>query len=158
VILEPAAEDGYWKSIVSAFVHSGTGEGMRETSTDPLIGWSCAFPATPTQIRSAREFLAGLLDGHPAADDAILCLSELATNAALHSRSREPGGSFQVRVERDGGHVRVEVTDQGGPWQRQASGDDQHGRGLLVVARLAQIWGRTGNKNTGWTAWFEIEG
>jgi anti-sigma regulatory factor (Ser/Thr protein kinase) len=157
VILEPAAEDGYWKSIVSAFVHSGTGEGMRETSTAPLIGWSRAFPATPTQIRRVREFLAGLLDDHPAADDAILCLSELATNATLHSRSREPGGSFQVSVERHGRHVRVEVTDQGGPWQQQPSGDDQNGRGLLVVARLAQNWGRTGDEHTGWTIWFEIE-
>lgn len=120
VILERAAEDGYWKSIVPAFVHSGMGEGMRETSTVPLIGWSRTFPATPTEIRSAREFLAGLLVGHPAADDAILCLSELATNAALHSRSREPGGSFQVRAERHGSHVRVEVSDQGGPWQQQS--------------------------------------
>jgi serine/threonine-protein kinase RsbW len=158
VILEPPAEDGYWKSIVPAFVRSGMGEGMRETSTAPLIGWSRAFPATPTQIRSVREFLAGLLDGHSAADDAILCLSELATNATLHSRSREPGGSFQVRVERHGSHARAEVTDQGGPWQQQASGNDQNGRGLLVVARLAQNWGRTGDEDTGWTLWFEVGG
>lgn len=131
---------------------------MPETRTAPLIGWSRAFPATRTQIRRAREFLAGLLDGHPAADDAILCLSELATNATLHSRSREPGGSFRVRAERYGRHVRVEVTDQGGPWQQQTCDDDQNGRGLLVVARLAQNWGRTGDQDMGWTTWFECEG
>lgn len=130
---------------------------MRETATAPLIGWSRAFPATTTQIRESRQFLAGLLAGHPAADDAILCLSELATNATLHSRSREPGGSFRVRVERHGGRVRVEVTDQGGAWQQRPSDDDQNGRGLLVVSRLAKNWGRVGDENTGWTLWFEIE-
>lgn len=131
---------------------------MRETTTAPLIGWSRAFPATTTQIRESRQFLAALLAGHPAADDAILCLSELATNATLHSRSREPGGSFRVRVERLGNHVRVEVTDQGGPWQPRASDNDQRGRGLLVVSRLAKNWGRTGDEHTGWTIWFEVEG
>ena len=64
---------------------------MRETSTAPLIGWSRAFPATPTQVREARRFLAGILDGRQAADDAILCLSELVTNATIHSHSRQPG-------------------------------------------------------------------
>lgn len=131
---------------------------MRETTTAPLIGWSRVFPATPEQVREARRFLAGLLAGHSAADDAILCLSELTTNAALHSRSRWSGGSFRVRVERHGSHVRVEVTDQGGPWQQQAADNDQNGRGLLVVTRLAQNWGRTGDEDTGWTVWFEIEG
>lgn len=129
---------------------------MRETSTVALIGWSRTFPATTTQIRESRRFLASLLAGHPAADDAILCLSELTTNAILHSRSRQPGGSFLVRVERHGDHVRVEVTDQGGPWQQHAPDDDQNGRGLLVVSRLAQNWGCTGDENAGWTLWFEI--
>jgi hypothetical protein len=54
---------------------------MRETSTAPLIGWSRSFPATPEQAGEARRFLAAILDGHPA-DDAILCLSELVTNAS----------------------------------------------------------------------------
>lgn len=130
---------------------------MRETTTAPLIGWSRAFPAAPKQISEARQFLARLLAGYPAADDTILCLSELTTNAIRHSRSREAGGTFRVRVERHGSHVRVEVTDQGGRWQRPAGEDDQNGRGLLVVTRLAENWGRTGDEHSGWTVWFEIE-
>ena len=109
---------------------------MRETSTVPLIGWFRAFPATAAQVREARRFLAGILDGRQAADDAVLCLSELVTNTS-HSHSRQPGGHFGVRVERQCSRVRVEVTDQGGPWEQSQPHDDQNGRGLLVVAQLA---------------------
>jgi anti-sigma regulatory factor (Ser/Thr protein kinase) len=128
---------------------------MRETTTAPLIGWSRAFPATPAQVREARQFLTGILDGHPATDDAVLCLSELVTNATIHSRSREPGGHFHVRAEVHGSRVRVEVCDQGGPWERSAKEDEQNGRGLLVVAQLARNFGRTGDDQAGWTVWFE---
>jgi hypothetical protein len=36
--------------------------------------------------------------------------------------------------------------------------DGQHGRGLLVVAHLADDCGRNGDAQTGWMVWFEIEG
>ena len=85
-------------------------------SARPLIAWSRDFPALSGQVREARRFLAGILEGCPAADDAALFLSELAANACLHSRSREPGGRFTVRVQRDDARLRVEVTDEGGPW------------------------------------------
>ena len=39
-----------------------------------------------------------ILDGSQAAADAILCLSELVTNATVHSRSRRPGGHFTVHA------------------------------------------------------------
>ena len=99
---------------------------MRQTSTAPLIGWSRSFPATPEQAGKARRFLAAILDGHPA-DDAILCLSELVTNATIHSRSQQPGGRLTVHVQRRGDHVRVEVCDQGGPWTETAHEDGQTG-------------------------------
>jgi anti-sigma regulatory factor (Ser/Thr protein kinase) len=104
---------------------------MRETSTAPLIGWSRSFPATPEQAGEARRFLTAILDGHPA-DDAVLCLSELVTNATIHSRSRQPGGCLTVRVRRRDDHLRVEVCDQGGPWTETAHEDGQTGRGLLI--------------------------
>ena len=129
---------------------------MRETSTAPLIGWSRSFPAIPEQAGEARRFLAAILDGHPAGD-AILCLSELVTNATIHSRSRQPGGCLTVRVQRRDDHLRVEVCDQGGPWTETAHEDGQTGRGLLIVDRLASTWGRSGNAETGWITWFELE-
>ena len=59
----------------------------------PLIAWSRFFPASPPQIREARRFLATILDGCPAADDALLCLSELATNASCTATPANPAAA-----------------------------------------------------------------
>jgi serine/threonine-protein kinase RsbW len=131
---------------------------MRETTTAPPLTWSRAFAATPANVGEARRFLAQILDGRPAADDAILCLSELATNATVHSHSRHPGGHFTVRAEIHAGRLRIEVHDQGGPWTRPMPGDVQHGHGLHIVSQLAHAWGITGDSDTGWTVWFEADG
>jgi anti-sigma regulatory factor (Ser/Thr protein kinase) len=115
-----------------------------------------AFPARADQIGEARKFLAQVLDGFRAADDAILCASELVTNSVSHSNSRRPGGVFTVRAGmRPGGRVRVEVEDQGGAWTQQVCTDGQHGRGLLIVGRLARDWG-IGGSQAGWVVWCEF--
>ena len=57
------------------------------------------FPGHPDQVRQARRFVARALDGCPAADDAVLGVSELASNAIQHTRSGK-GGRFQVLVWR----------------------------------------------------------
>jgi serine/threonine-protein kinase RsbW len=117
------------------------------------------FRAEAGQVGAARAFLSAILAGCPAAEEAVLCLSELATNAVVHSRSREPGGSFTVRVHLGAQRLRVEVGDQGGPWQSagRASTDEQAGRGLLIVGHLASRWGCAGHSRTGWTVWFELD-
>lgn len=130
---------------------------MRETSSTPLVAWSRGFPAVPEQVREARQFLATILDGRSAADDALLCLSELVTNAVVHSKSGKPDGQITVRAQLHGSHLRVEVTDQGGPWTAHP-GDPagQHGHGLVILSRLVDAWGRIGNPTIGWTVWFEM--
>ena len=136
----------------------GKGQGMRQTSPPaPVIDCSHDFPGVPAQAREARQFLAALLDGRRDADEAVLCLSELVGNACLHSRSREPGGRFTVRAELRGERLRVEVRDGGGPWAESPYPDDLHGRGLLIVSRLARRCGRSGNGQSGWRVWFEMD-
>jgi serine/threonine-protein kinase RsbW len=102
----------------------------------PEVWWYRIFEATPEQVGVARRFLADCLGGAPETSDAITCLSEIASNAVLHSRSARPGGQFGVRVRRAPGWLWVEVTDEGGPWRREIPGDT-HGRGLQVVQMLA---------------------
>jgi anti-sigma regulatory factor (Ser/Thr protein kinase) len=130
---------------------------MCETTTAALLVWSRVFPAIPAQVGEARQFLSAILEGRSAAADAILCLSEVVTNATVHSRSREPGGRFRVRVQLHGSDLRVEVSDQGGPWAQPSHTDERNGRGLLIVDQLTRAWGLTGNDRTGWTVWFEME-
>jgi hypothetical protein len=56
---------------------------MRKTTPTitPPLAWSCTYPGRAGHVRDARRFLAAALDGCAVADDAILCLSELAANA-----------------------------------------------------------------------------
>lgn len=120
------------------------------------ITWSRAFPGTPEQAGKARRFLGAILEGRSAADDATLCLSELVSNACLHSRSGEPGGQFTVRAELSTKGLRVEVRDGGGPWVWPAE-PEEHGRGLLIISSLARAWGRAGDRERGWAVWFEMD-
>jgi hypothetical protein len=127
-----------------------SGENMREATTAPPLVWSRAFPAIPVCAREARRFLSAILSGCPGTDNAILCLSELVTNAIVHSRSCAPGGRFFVHVYRHENVLRVEVSDQGGPWAEVPPGDDgRGGRGLLIVARATSPGGRSGSR---WSA------
>jgi serine/threonine-protein kinase RsbW len=114
------------------------------------------FAGDAGQVRAARRFLAAVLDRCPAADDALLCVSELATNAVLHSRSGCPGGRFTVCARMRVASVRVAVADEGGPWRHERDGDGQSGRGLLIVGELATRWGREDGP-AGRSVWFEID-
>lgn len=116
-----------------------------------------AFAAVPDQVRQARKFLADVLGDSPAADDAVLCLSELASNAITHSNSRNPGGQFTVQVSVSHERLRVEVHDDGGTWTPRPASDATSGRGLRILSQLARDWGRAGHRQTGWNVWFEID-
>jgi anti-sigma regulatory factor (Ser/Thr protein kinase) len=105
-----------------------------------------SYPGTPSQVHEVRADLAAVVHGCPFADDLILMASEISTNAVVHSRSGQPGGTFTVRAEvRPGDYAWLEVEDQGGPWinrdhddgQRRGLDLDEHGRGLDLVAALA---------------------
>lgn len=104
--------------------------------------WTCSatFPARADQVGRARAFLGRVLADCPAAEDAVLICSELAANAVLHSASVRIGGRFVVRAEvREGDYVWVEVQDEGGRWA-EGEHPGHGGRGLGIVAALADYW------------------
>lgn len=77
--------------------------------------------------------------------DIILCASELATNAAVHSRSRLPGAQFTVRIEiHPGDYTWIEVEDEGGPWT-EATPDLTRGHGLDIIRAIASDNGIDGD-------------
>jgi serine/threonine-protein kinase RsbW len=103
------------------------------------------YPGAAEHIRAVRADLRPLLADCPTADDVILCASELATNAVLHSNSRLPGGTFTVRAAINPGHyVRIEVEDNGGPWT-PATSDAAHHHGLDIICIVANKWGIDGD-------------
>jgi len=106
------------------------------------------YPGTTKHIHVVRADLRAVLRDCPLADDVILCASELAANAATHSASRLPGGTFTVRIKiSPGDYVWVEVEDDGGPMNpeiREATGH----HGLDIVCALAIDWGIDGDQTT----------
>lgn len=122
-----------------------------------LLRASINLPATPGQVAEARRFVASFVADPVLADDAVLCLSEVATNAVIHSNSRDAGGRFTVSAERySDGRLRVEVQDQGGRWIERAKPEGQQHLGLLVVGRLASAWGIEGDGFRHRMVWFEL--
>lgn len=123
----------------------------------------------PHSVRTARRLVADTLRSwglEQVADDAGLVVSELTTNATLHSGS----SSFQLSVRPpSSAGVRIAVGDDGavpaaavvrrpgrdgGTAVRQRP-ETTTGRGLAIVDELASAWGVTSDGTTKWV-WAEL--
>jgi anti-sigma regulatory factor (Ser/Thr protein kinase) len=116
------------------------------------------FPGLPAIVPSARRFVRGILAGSPRAGDLELITAELASNAIRHTPSGQEGGEFTVTVRTEPGWARIEVSDSGtGEWSAPQDGtlDDEYGRGLAIVAALADKLGHD-IRAGGQTVWAEI--
>jgi hypothetical protein len=101
------------------------------------------FPGEPGRVPEARRWAAAALSRAGADPDAAeLLASELVSNALLHTRSGQPGGTVTVLVT-PGGVLHVHDLGPAGPepcggpggWAPGAGRAD-FGRGLLLVAEL----------------------
>ena len=86
-------------------------------------------------------------------DTATLVASELATNALVHGRGRI---ELRLRLTRD--RLVLESVDSGHhmPRRRRAGDDDEGGRGLHLVASLADRWGFRATDD-GKVVWAELD-
>lgn len=90
-------------------------------------------------------------------DSAVLVLSELFTNSLRHAREPQ-GRHIETRFERRRGGVRIEVHDAGDakPHRREASADEEDGRGLALVDVLTcGRWGVSDRDGVGKMVWAE---
>ncbi|MFF8385921.1 ATP-binding protein [Streptomyces kanasensis] len=114
--------------------------------------------------RLARDLAAVWLRGggttRPVADDALHVVAELAANAAVHGRV--PGRAFllALRLTTHGRVLRIEATDtrpERLPTPQTPPTDSESGRGLLIVAALADRWGVTEGPTPRKTVWAELD-
>lgn len=119
------------------------------------------FAPRPQSAAEARAYVAyqlGQLGMSTKRDDILICVSELATNAIRYG---DPARSFRVRLEVDVAVVRIEVRDLGEGTPRvchlcEERGNDEHGRGLIMVKGLATAWGVERHR-IGKTVWCEFK-
>ncbi|WP_214416100.1 ATP-binding protein [Sphaerisporangium fuscum] len=112
------------------------------------------MPADLESVKTARSLVRQelcLWGTATLADDCSLIVSELVTNAIRHG-----GTAFSLRLGSDGGWVYGEVFDAGDGLPCETSGDlgATDGRGLLIVAALADDWGVLPAEDGGKTVWF----
>jgi anti-sigma regulatory factor (Ser/Thr protein kinase) len=114
------------------------------------------LPCTVTSPHVARVFLRSALqdwrlDG--LADVTELLGTELVANVVTHV-----GGAMTLRAVRDDSRLRVEIDDPSPvrPVVRHPGVAEEHGRGMLLVDRLADVWGVDWRPD-GKTVWFELD-
>lgn len=116
------------------------------------------LPADSSAASLARRFVTSVLRDWQVHEDVVdtaeLCVSELVTNAVIHSRT-----TSTVTVRRDQEYLIVMVQDRGGvgPVHRAEDMDPEaiSGRGLSLVDALASAWSAEHNAD-GTTVWFEL--
>lgn len=101
-----------------------------------------AHPGSPAQARRlTRARLNGWSVCEDICDTALLVVTELVTNALVHTAS-----SLIVCELHDGADlVRIAVRDEGcapgAPHPSRARPEEEHGRGLLLIDALCHAWG-----------------
>ena len=117
------------------------------------------FDPDAQSARAARRFVSQILTGWDddegdLTDTVTLLVSELVTNAVVHA-----GSDVEVMVRLTPTAARVEVTDASadGVAPRDATTEEDSGRGLALVGNLARRWGVRPAPGGGKTVWFEVE-
>lgn len=114
------------------------------------------FAPQAVSVPQARRFVAERLAGRgdpDLVDTALLCTSELVTNAVLHARTE-----VQVRVEDLGPVVRLEVRDRSAAVPRRLlhTVRSATGRGMEMVSLLSSSWGVDLLEDRTKSVWCEI--
>jgi serine/threonine-protein kinase RsbW len=103
------------------------------------------LPAEGKAVREARHLVLEQLRawgiGSDVCDTAALVVSELFTNAVVHTSSQ----AIACNVEATRDQLLIQVTDDGSgpstPMPQRANPHDEVGRGLLLVNGVSERWG-----------------
>ena len=119
-------------------VHTGTVPDALRAQPPDVAAFYDLDPRSPALAR--RMVRDVLTDRHllHLAENAMIVVSELATNAVRHARS-----GVAVTLTSTPGGIRITVTDSSGqlPFVHRAAPGDRAGRGLQLVDQLTNRWG-----------------
>ncbi|MFF9812863.1 ATP-binding protein [Streptomyces sp. NPDC014006] len=115
-----------------------------------------AHPGSPARARRlTRARLTGWSVGEDACDTAALVISELVTNAIVHTASSR----VVCELHDHDDTVRIAVRDEGcapgDPHPAPQRGEAEHGRGLLLVDAVCRAWGAQ-EHGPGLLVWAEV--
>ncbi|WP_328428472.1 ATP-binding protein [Streptomyces sp. NBC_00443] len=130
---------------------------QRDTAAERRFRFElAAHPGSPAQARRlTRARLNGWAVCEDTCDTAALVVSELVTNAIVHTASEHivcelHDGADLVRIA-----VRDEGCAPGEPHPLSARPEEEHGRGLLLIDALCHAWG-AGEDGSGLVVWADL--
>jgi anti-sigma regulatory factor (Ser/Thr protein kinase) len=120
--------------------------------------WTLSREASSVrQARQAiRDFLAKAHTAKVDSDAAALIVSELVSNAIIHTA--DSGDTIELRVDERPGTVHIEVQDHDPrpPTPRADAVDADGGRGLVIVESIASSWGWDEIAGNGKQVWCDL--
>ncbi|MFG1885020.1 SpoIIE family protein phosphatase [Micromonospora sp. NPDC049102] len=148
-------------AVATAAVAGGTEDDVAvlavEHALKPSRSAAMEMPAEPTAPSRVRHWMTGQLTEWQVPESvigaAVLCTSELTTNALLHA-----GTAARVEIDLSSERLLVSVADTGTRGTVTRARTDtlsSRGRGLGLIEELSDAWG-TDPSVRGSTVWFEI--
>ena len=112
----------------------------------PADAMTIVVPFAASSVSEARNNLRGWLTSHGLGSDqvdvAVLVMSELLSNAVLHSRPTAEG-TLKVRSALEGPDLEISVSDGGGgdgPQLQHVPPSATRGRGIALVDSFSKAW------------------
>lgn len=118
---------------------------------------SCASSVAEARHRTLSRLAAWCVQ-EETRDNAALILSELFTNAVVHSAC----STVLCELVDDRQRQRLQVRVRGGqgcgaPEPGRLAPEEEHGRGLMLVEALSTAWGiEDGGQERGWSVWAHL--
>lgn len=145
-LVKPVPADGHLEARNQQFAGD---DAMHATET--------RLPGTPEAGQLARAFVRSALrewDADGALDVAELLTTELVANVVTHAHT-----DMTVRACINAGSLRIEVDDDSPvlPEVGHPTAESEHGRGMLLIAALADEWGAQPHLGDSKTVWFELD-
>lgn len=116
------------------------------------------LPCDSTSVSRARSAAHGFLgNGQQIGNEdvALLLVSELMSNAVVHTHGLE-AIDLRIELRPERLHIEVEDGDPTPPVRRDVRVEDERGRGLLIVDRMADDWGWSPIQSGGKRVWCEV--